>query len=1077
MPPLKFSDSNDWYALMDAHGFDHESLGHAASSSTAGRIVRSLLEGACEPSIIIDPMGLLTYANAAWVERWGYPNAGAVIGRPADQYFRSKAAFGPEPVVAALDGCDWRGQVVCKHFNGSEVELACSTCAILAEDGSALCVVARFQESIVYSADAVDTRQFQELIINAAGVLVLVLDHEGRFLRFNAECERASGWREAEVLGLFPWETVLPQDVASDIRRKAFDEVVAGEDETAKHRFVNEWLGRDGSRRLIEWTNTLIRPTGSTQPVMVCIGVDITERHRADTVLKQHKEQLKRAQSVAQVGSWSLDLGTGRLEWTAQVYAIFEVDRREFAGTYDAFLARVHPDDRAAVDDAFRQFIESHSPYRVEHRLIMPDGRIKWVEERCEASCDDLGALVWVEGTVQDITERHRMHAQLNASVVEMRALLNAFPGAVACVDDELRYCSVNEGACQIIGLDEKQVLGRTVDEVRGPIEAARLRDINIRLLAGESVRRELKYIGPGGQVREYLVQYRLSDVLDSACRHRFFAYATDVTESRQNESRLNAIVEATGIGTWEWNQVRKELLVNSQIATMLGYEPSEVPSSPNEWIDGIIHPDDRVRRNEQFRTLKSEGTQGIDIEARIRHKQGHWLVVFERVTVAARGADGLPIVLFGTVQDVTTLRAQQTELKTLNENLEARIAQRTSELAAAKLDAERANAAKSEFLSRMSHELRTPLNAVVGFGQLLEIARLPPDEAENVGEILRAGHHLLGLINEILDLATVSSGQIVMQHHAVPLRSLVGECVQLVRPMANDHGILIDNLVDADCALVRADRGRLKQVLLNLLSNAIKYNRPHGRVAIECDCSRAGICELQVKDNGPGLSASQVKRLFQPFDRLGPPDQSVQGTGIGLSVSKQLVELMDGSIGAHSSLGEGTTFWVRLPLSEPEDTPYASDLPWPVTSEFQTLDGRGSRQVVLYVEDNAANQRLMQRFFARREDVDLVVAADPHAALLMAQQISPALLLLDIRLPGMDGYELLAKLRAVGIGAPAVAISANAMPTDLEQGRNAGFSDYLTKPLSMGQVMAVADVFLKDHGADTAVIRTPPAA
>lgn len=1062
---------------MDAHGFDHESPGHAASSSTVGRIVRSLLEGACEPSIIMDTMGLLTYANAAWVERWGYPNAGAVIGRPAEQYFRSKAACGPEPVVAALDGCDWRGQVVSKHFNGSEFELTCSTCAILAEDGSALCVVARFQDSVVTSPTPVDLRLLHDLIIDGAGVLVLVLDHEGRFLKFNAECERASGWREAEVLGLYPWETVLPPDDAPVIRQQAFEEVMARNDVTAKHSYINEWLHRDGSRRVFEWTNTIIRPHGDTNPVMVSIGLDITDRQSKAIALKQREAQLHRAQSVAQVGSWSLDLVTGRLEWTDQVFAIFEVSPSEFTGTYDAFLARVHPEDRAKVDDAFKQFIETNSPYRVKHRLTMPDGRVKWVEERCDALCNDLGADIRVEGTVQDITDQHLMHVQLDASIVEMKALLNAFPGAVACVDDDLRYCAVNAGACKIVGLDEEHVLGRTVDELRGPVEAARLRDINTRLLAGESVRRELKYTDTEGGVREYLVQYRLSDSLDSVGHHRFFAYATDVTESRQNESRLNAIVEATGIGTWEWNQVRKELLVNDQIAAMLGYEVSEVPRSPNAWLNGNIHPDDRVRRNDQFRTLNKGGARSIDIESRIRHKQGHWLVVFERVTVAVRDADGFPLVLLGTVQDVTTIRAQQAELRLLNEELETRIAERTRELEAAKQDAERANAAKSEFLSRMSHELRTPLNAVVGFGQLLEIACLPPDEAENVQEILRAGHHLLGLINEILDLATVSSGQIVMQHHAVPLRSLVGECVQLVRPMANDHGILLNNLVDADCAPVRADRSRLKQVLLNLLSNAIKYNRPHGRVAIECDCSRVGICELQVKDNGPGLSASQLKRLFQPFDRLGPLDQSIQGTGIGLSVSKRLVELMDGSIGADSSLGEGTTFWVRLPLSEPEDTPYASDLPWPVTSEFQTLDGRGSRQVVLYVEDNAANQRLMQRFFARREDIDLVVAADPHAALLMAQQIRPALLLLDIRLPGMDGDELLKHLRAVGVDAPAVAISANAMPTDLELGRNAGFSDYLTKPLSMGQVMAVADVFLKDHGADTAVIRTPPAA
>jgi len=258
----------------------------------------------------------------------------------------------------------------------------------------------------------------------------------------------------------------------------------------------------------------------------------------------------------------------------------------------------------------------------------------------------------------------------------------------------------------------------------------------------------------------------------------------------------------------------------------------------------------------------------------------------------------------------------------------------------------------------------------------------------------------------------------------------------------------------------VSADRGRLKQVLLNLLSNAVKYNRRGGSVTVDCDCSTEGLCEIGVSDTGPGLTPMQIERLFQPFERLDAARGGVQGTGIGLSVSKRLIELMGGEIGVHSDVDQGSRFWLRLPTL-PESVDDARAAPGPQTPATARLATTGSLTQLLYIEDNLPNQRLMRRILGRRSDIALVCGDDGLAAIELARQVRPALILLDIQLPGLDGYELLAQLRAAGIGVPIVAVSANAMPSDVERGRAAGFSAYLTKPLDVQRVLGVIDGLL----------------
>ncbi len=362
-----------------------------------------------------------------------------------------------------------------------------------------------------------------------------------------------------------------------------------------------------------------------------------------------------------------------------------------------------------------------------------------------------------------------------------------------------------------------------------------------------------------------------------------------------------------------------------------------------------------------------------------------------------------------------------------------------------------------------MSHELRTPLNAVLGFAQLLELDDPTEQQRDAIGHILKGGSHLLGLVNEVLDISRIETGDLALSPEPVLVGEVIREGIDLIGPLATQRSVHLIGDRHATCSqYVFTDRQRLKQIVLNLLSNAVKYNHPDGTVTLACERMSPTRLRIKVTDTGPGIAAEQVGLLFVPFERLGANRTDVEGTGIGLALSRRLAEAMGGTIGVETAVGKGSTFWVELPLVEGPVERYER-LNAPAEPETPEIPPEVPHRTVLYVEDNLANLNLVQRVMERRSEVEIMPAMQGRLGIELARQHQPELILLDLHLPDVSGDEVLQSLRddASTASIPVVIVSADATPGQVQRLMAAGASAYLTKPLDIRELLRVVDVLL----------------
>jgi len=497
--------------------------------------------------------------------------------------------------------------------------------------------------------------------------------------------------------------------------------------------------------------------------------------------------------------------------------------------------------------------------------------------------------------------------------------------------------------------------------------------------------------------------------------------------------------------------------LFNVGAERMLGYKAAEVVDriSPSD-----IHDPQEVMARAQALSLEFATAIAPGFEALAFKASRDIEDVYELTYICKDGSR------FPAIVSITALRDDNGELiGYLLIGTDNSVRKRVeSELIEAMAAAEKANRAKTDFLSAMSHELRTPLNAILGFAQLMGTGTPPPTPSQmrNLEQILKAGWYLLELINEILDLALIESGKVTLSREAVSLAEVMLECRAMIEPQAQKRGIGMTFPRFDIPHFVKADRTRVKQVLINLLFNAVKYNKPGGAVAVDCTLSPPDSIRISVRDTGAGLAPEQLAQLFQPFNRLGREAGAEEGTGIGLVVTKQLVELMGGAIGVDSTVGVGSVFWIDLSLTSAPQLG-VREAKQAALARPQ-MAGDTPLRTLLYVEDNPANLELVEQLVARRPDLRLLGAADGSLGIEFARAYQPEVILMDINLPGISGLEAMTILRADPSTAhiPIIALSANAVPHDIAKALDAGFFNYLTKPIKVNQFMDALDAALK---------------
>jgi PAS domain S-box-containing protein len=650
-------------------------------------------------------------------------------------------------------------------------------------------------------------------------------------------------------------------------------------------------------------------------------------------------------------------------------------------------------------------------------------------------------------------------------------------------------------GVIQIFNVGAERMLGYSAAEVMNKITPANISDPQELIARAETLSIELgTQIEPGFEALVFKASRGIEDIYE-------------LTYIRKDGSRFPAMVSVTAlrdeadviigyllIGTdntarKQVEEERKKLdqrlrdqqfytrsLIESNIDALMTTDPAGIISDVNKQMEALTG----CTRDELIGArFKDYFTEPDRAEAAIKHVLNENKVTNYELTARARDGKETVVSYNATtfhdrerkLQGVFAAARDITERKLLDQVLQ----DNNIELHHAMSAAEKANLAKSEFLSNMSHELRTPLSAILGFAQLIETGTPPPTSAQkrSVEQILQAGWYLLELINEILDLALIESGKLALSPERVSLQEVMLECEAMIEPQADQRGISVTFPYFAKPCFVKADHTRLKQVLINLLSNAVKYNRPDGKVVVSCVPVTSGRIRIGVQDTGLGLSPDKISQLFQPFNRLGQEAHAEQGTGIGLVMTKRLAELMGGVIGVESTPGQGSFFWIELnPPNEVLLPPEPTDMN---QESVLQAGGKASTFSLLYVEDNPANLLLIESLIERRPDIRLLTARDGPSGVALAVSALPHMILMDINLPGISGLKAMQLLRNNPKTAhiPVVALSANAMPRDIEKGLDAGFARYLTKPININEFMETLDAMLKSTATEHNLVQT----
>jgi PAS domain S-box-containing protein len=921
-----------------------------------------------------------------------------------------------------------------------------------------------------------DSEEKLAVTLNSIGDAVIATDAQARVTLLNPLAEQLTGWTQVQAIGR-PVDEIF-RIINQETRQPAAVPVM----ETLTHGTIQGLanhtvlIARDGGECAIADSCAPIRDRDGRVVGSVLVFRNVTEEYAAQQALRDSAELIQTILNTVVDGIITLHARGGIVETVnPAAERMFGYTADEVVGqNFSLLIPELDQDQRNGSLEYYSASDEARA-IGLGREVVgrRKDGSVFPME--MAVSEMRLGGQRYFTGILRDISARKQANEALLKAGALQSAIFNSANFSSIATDAQ--------GVIQIFNVGAERMLGYAAADVMNKITPADISDPQEVIARAKALSVELSTsITPGFEALVFKASRGIEDIYELTYIRKDgsrFPAVVSVTALRDAQS---AIIGYLLIGTD--NTARKQVeaeqkkldqrlrdqqfytrsLIESNIDAIMTTDPSGIITDLNKQMEALTG----CTRDELIGApFKNYFTDAERAEAAIKLVLSEKKVTDYELTARARDGKETVVSYNATtfydrdrrLQGVFAAARDVTERKRLDQVLQ----EKNVELESARQVADKANLAKSDFLSSMSHELRSPLNAILGFAQLMESGTPPPTltQKASIDQILQAGWYLLELINEILDLALIESGKLSLSLEPISLPEVLLDCQAMIEPQAQKSGIHISFPQFAGPCFVNADRTRVKQVLVNLLSNAIKYNRVGGTIDVRCSTHTPQRLRISVQDTGEGLSPDKLAQLFQPFNRLGQEASTEEGTGIGLVVSKRLVELMGGEISVQSTVGVGSVFWIELDVAVALQFDANTDEPM---AQLQARAQPGAAlRTLLYVEDNRANLQLVEQLIARRPDMRLLSAGDALRGIALARSQQPQVVLMDINLPGMSGLQALKILQddPATRHIPVLAISANAMPRDIEKGLEAGFFRYLTKPIRISEFMEALDMGL----------------